>query len=286
MTANLFHDGSCELGEGPLWYDDKLYWFDINASKLFSLGFNESLSYWQFNEPFSAAAKLEDGHLLLASATGLWKFSPESGDKVKLVSLESDNPMTRSNDGRADRQGGFWIGTMGLKAEAHAGAIYRFYKGKVTQLLSDVTIPNSLCFSPEGSIAYFTDTKEKTIYKWYLDEEGWPQGEPEVFIEIKDKNASPDGSVVDAKGFVWNAQWGASRVVRYSPEGKEHTVIHLSVSQPSCPAFGGDACDTLFVTSAREGLSKAELFKEKLAGSVFSYPLTVSGLAEPMVKLA
>lgn len=283
MIASLFYRSRCELGEGPLWFGNSLYWFDINACRLHCVDQQQREQHWQLNEPFSAAAKMGGNHLLLASASGLWQFSPSNGERVKLADLEQNKPETRTNDGRADRQGGFWVGTMGCQAESEAGAIYRFYKGTVTLLLDQISIPNSLCFSPDGKVAYFTDSPKKIIYRWSLDDNGWPKGQPEPFIELSLAQAVPDGAVTDSDGYIWNAQWGASRVVRYSPSGDIDQVVQVPVSQPSCPAFGGDRNKTLFVTSAREGLPVTELDTQPLAGSVFSIPLAVEGISEPVV---
>ena len=135
LTATPYDTRLCELGEGPLWHpkQNRLYWFDIIGKRLLSRDADQALE-WQFDEHFSAAGWIDDDHLLLASETGLWKFSTVSGEKERLCDLEAENPVTRSNDGRADPFGGFWIGTMGKQAEPRHGAIYRFFEGKVHKL--------------------------------------------------------------------------------------------------------------------------------------------------------
>jgi sugar lactone lactonase YvrE len=285
MNAERFLACQCEHGEGPLWFEGLLYWFDLATCTMHACDEKAgSRRRWVFNEPFSAAAAAGAGTLLLASASGLWRFDTASGSLTRMIGLEADNTATRSNDGRADRHGGFWIGTMGHSCEPGAGALYRFYGGALTKLRGDVTIPNSLCFSPDGKFAYFADSAESRILRWALDGDGWPAGEPDLFAELAD-GAEPDGAVVDRKGALWSAQWGAARVVRYLQDGRIDRVIELPVSQPSCPAFGGDGLNSLFVTSAQKGMTVSQLAAEPYAGDLFRVRLEEPGMKEGTVEL-
>lgn len=284
--VKCFQAVQCRLGEGALWANQRLYWFDILSKQLHSCA--EDASDHQviaLPEYFSAAALTNTDDLLLASETGLWRFNPITQALTKLIEIEADNPITRSNDGRADRHGGFWLGTMGKQAQSGAGALYRYYQGEVTCLYTGITISNSICFAPDGSKAYFADTALHTIYQWKLDTKGFPLGEPTVFIDLSAEQLSPDGSVIDSAGFLWNAQWGSSRVVRYSPLGQIDMVVGLPVTQPACPAFGGKDLKRLYVTSATVDLSTEALAHEPLAGSVFEVPLAVAGYPEGVVQL-
>lgn len=286
--VQCFQASACALGEGPLWVHERLYWFDILGKRLYHCAADGTdTQTFEFHEYFSAAALTDTEDLLLASETGLWRFNPLTQALSKLIALEADNPSTRSNDGRADRQGGFWLGTMGKHAEPEAGAIYRYYQGQIRQLRTHITIVNSLCFSPDGKTAYFADTALSQIYQWALDSEGWPQDEPQLFVDLSAQGISPDGSVIDSEGYLWNAQWGSSRLVRYAPNGQEDKVIHLPISQPSCPAFGGQDLTRLFLTSARVGLTSAALAHQPLAGRVLELqlPLAVAGYPEGVVQL-
>ena len=133
----VFDDRPCALGEGPLWHPERkqLFWFDIVGKSLMAQAPDAQIS-WQFSEHVSAAGWVDRDTLLMASETGLWRFDLANGQKELIVPLEADNPVTRSNDGRADPWGGYWIGTMGKNAEKGAGAIYRFWKGELRQLVS------------------------------------------------------------------------------------------------------------------------------------------------------
>ena len=252
----IFDTRVCTLGEGPLWHPERnqLFWFDILGRRLLSQTDGKPQE-WQFDEYVSAAGWVDQDRLLMASASGLYLFDLTTSARELVVALEADNPVTRSNDGRADPQGGFWIGTMGIQAEPGAGAIYRYYRGELRKLYSGITISNAICFSPQGDLAYFTDTPTQKIMRQKLDAAGWPVGDPEVYLDLSATDLNPDGAVVDAKGNLWNAQWGAHRVACYDPEGRLIETVAFAAEQISCPAFGGADFATLFATSAADGLS-------------------------------
>ena len=178
MTPQVFDPRACRLGEGALWHPlrEQLFWFDILGKRLLSRTGKTPLE-WRFEEHVSAAGWVDSGRLLIASETALFLFDLNDGTRTDVVPLEADNPVTRSNDGRADPWGGFWIGTMGKNAEAGAGAIYRYYKGKLRRLFTNITISNAICFSPDTHYAYFTDTRTRCIMRQALGAEGWPNGE-------------------------------------------------------------------------------------------------------------
>lgn len=248
MTSEVFDTTRCALGEGPLWHPGRkaLFWFDILGHRLFGEG-----QSWGFDEHVSAAGWVSDHQLLIASETKLQLFDLTSGTSELVCPLEADTPVTRSNDGRADPYGGFWIGTMGKGAEPQAGAIYRYYRGELRQLYPDITISNAICFSPDGLYAYFTDTPTKIIMRQPLNtKDGWPVGKPEPWLDLSAEGLNPDGAVIDAAGNFWNAQWGASRVACYAPDGMFKEAISFPALQTSCPAFGGPTLSDLFVTTA------------------------------------
>lgn len=270
----------CTLGEGPFWHPERkqLFWFDILQKKMLSRVRNTKLE-WTFDECTSAAGWIDYDTLILASENALSAFSISSGKTHTLTGLETDKPFTRSNDGRADPAGGFWIGTMGKAAEPNAGSIYRFYRGKLELVHTDITISNSICFSPNGRTAYFTDTAIGIIWQQKLDTHGWPTRPPQPFIDLSSTGLKPDGAVVDQKGCLWSAQWGNARVARYSPSGAFLGAISCPSNQVSCPAIGGKAMTTLYVTSAKIGAARDDI----MAGQTFMTKLTVQGQEEHRV---
>jgi len=278
--SQIFDERQCVLGEGPLWHPERqqLFWFDILSKQLLTQE-NGAPKSWQFDEYVSAAGWISHNELLIASASKLFRFDLETGAATKLCDLEADNPATRSNDGRADPAGGFWIGTMGFHAEKGAGAIYRFYKGELRKLFADITISNSICFSPDARTAYFADTAKQAIQRVALDEEGWPAAEPTLFVDLGKDDLNPDGSVIDSEGCLWNAQWGAGRLARYASDGAFLEEVSLPALQITCPSFGGSDFKTLFMTTAAEGLSG------EADGKTYLTEAPVSGRAEHRVRL-
>ena len=285
MSVTIFDPTPCALGEGPLFAHGRLFWFDILNRRLHARAPGDAeAATWSFDEMFSAAGTLPDGELLLASETGLWRFSPDTGAPERLMPLEADNPVTRSNDGRADRQGGFWIGTMGKGAETGAGSIWRFHKGDLRRLVENVTVSNAICFAPDGTRGYYADTGTRKIMTLPLDADGWPAAEATPFFDFAALSAFPDGAVTDAEGALWVALWGSAKAVRIRPDGALDTEIALPARQPTCPAFGADLT-TLYLTSARQGLDEAALTERPASGNVFATTVPVAGLAEPTVIL-
>ena len=286
MAATIFDDRICTLGEGPLWHPqrEQLFWFDITRHRLMSRVGGEALE-WDFGECVSAAGWVDHDRLVVASETCLSLFDVETGESEFLAALEADNPATRSNDGRADPQGGFWIGTMGKATEPGAGSIYRFYRGEIRKLFSDIRIPNAICFSPEGDLAYFADSPTRKVFRQRLGTEGWPEGEPELFLDLRERDLVPDGAVVDLSGRFWNAHWGSGLVCAYSPEGELLATHDTGSPLVTCPAFGGAGSNILFCTSATEELSAEEIASNPNAGRVVQLPVDAAGQAEHRVVL-
>lgn len=286
MKIEVFDDRVCVLGEGPLWHPVRrqFFWFDILGHKLLSRT-EDGPEEWTFDEAVSAAGWVNEDTLLIASETALWRLDLISNNRERVVALEANNKTSRSNDGRADPQGGFWIGTMGFNAEHAEGAIYRYFKGELRKLFPNITIPNAICFAPEGDCAYFTDTPTRQVMRVSLDAEGWPAAEPEVFLDLTAAGLNPDGAVVDKDGTVWLAQWGASRVAAYARNGDFVMAIDLPAEQISCTAFGGADLRALYVTSAAEGLSQDLIDRAPHQGKTFVIEKVGPGHPEPRVLL-
>lgn len=283
MSAKVHDPRPCQLGEGPLWHPERgqLFWFDILGKRMHC----DDGRSWGFAHHVSAAGWVARDSLLIASEVALLRFNIETGDMAPLCALEADQPETRSNDGRADPWGGFWIGTMGKAAQADAGAIYRFYKGALRRLFAPVTISNAIAFAPDRSCAYWADTAQSTVFRVALDDAGWPQGAPEVFLDLASEGLNPDGAAVLADGSYLNAQWGAARVARYSPDGICVESFALPTAHVTCPAMGGKDMSTLFATTARQGLSPEQLAAEPLAGQTFAIVTGLKGLPDYQVIL-
>jgi len=283
----IFDPTPCELGEGPLWHPEarQLFWFDILGKKLLSRVAGQTRE-WHFDEHVSAAGWVDVDRLVIASETRLFLFDPSNGMRETLVLLEADSPENRSNDGRADPWGGFWIGTMSKAKEKGAGAIWRYYRGELRRLYPGLTIPNSICFAPDGAHAHFTDTPTGVVMRQRLDPaNGWPLGDPEPWLDLRPEGLNPDGAVMDAQGNFWNAQWGARRVACYDAAGHFQQAVAFPADHTSCPAFGGDGLATLFCTSAREELTQAQIAAVPEQGMTFAVADAGTGQAEHRVIL-
>ncbi|MEP3299676.1 MAG: SMP-30/gluconolactonase/LRE family protein [Pseudoruegeria sp.] len=282
MNDILFDDRKASLGEGPLWHPlrKQFFWFDILGKQLCSRVGDTPLT-WQFDEYVSAAGWIDQSRLLIASQTKLFSFNVDTCESIDVAPLEAKDSRTRSNDGRADPWGGFWIGTMGINAEYEAGAIHRYYKGELRLLFPEITISNSICFSPDRLYAYFVDTDIGIIQRQTLrPDTGWPTGPAEDWLDLGADGLNPDGSVVDANGNFWNAQWGAGRVACYNPGGTLLRTVSFPATQTSCLAFGGEDGTDLYVTTAAVGLPD-----EAPAGQTFVIKDLTKGQTEHQVIL-
>ncbi|MGV8854861.1 MAG: SMP-30/gluconolactonase/LRE family protein [Devosia sp.] len=290
QSAKLLIDSQCALGEGPIWHPGRqeLFFFDINAETLFAVtAAGEITDQWLFNEIVAAAAILDDNTLVLATESGLKGFDIATGGIAPLVGIEASDSRTRTNDSRVHPSGAFWIGTMDKgNDEAPIGSVYHYRDGVLSTLKSGIAIPNATCFSPDGTIAYWTDTPTRQIMQCATDPTtGLPVGEWILFADVTDGRGYPDGAVVDSQGYLWNAKWGGSCVVRHAPDGSIDRIIEVPVSQVTCPAFGGPDLKTLFITTANKNLSAEQLAAEKFAGGLFAIELDVAGLAETPIQL-
>lgn len=277
------------LGECILWDETTqcVWWTDIHESLLNRYHYaTATLTTFNCPERLCSFGFVEnDRRLICAFESGFALFDPVSADLRWLYRPERDYSGTRFNDGRVDRQGRFWSGTMvegdGRDAEGRPakGSLYRVSGSEQRRIFGGISISNSLCFSPDGTVLYFADSPERRIRAYAVDPESGEPGDARVFATVSGEGA-PDGSAVDAEGCLWNAQWGGSKVVRYTSAGEVDRVLELPVSQPACVCFGGENFELLFVSTAREHLSPEQLEAEPEAGNVLVYETGLRGLPE------
>jgi sugar lactone lactonase YvrE len=230
-------------------------------------------------EIVGSIALREGGGMLAATKSGIHLLDPASGALEKKVDPETHLPDNRFNDGRCDRAGRFWAGTMSHVNRDPTGSLYRFDADfRSTKLRNAIIIPNSLAFSPDGRTMYFADTNRHTLWAYDYDAATGAATRERVFADTG--KGRPDGSCVDAEGCLWNADYGAARVVRYTPAGKVDRTFELPVTNVTCCCFGGKDLDTLYITTATQRLSPEELARQPLAGSLFALRPGVRGLAE------
>lgn len=286
---DLLVDARNALGEGVVWCERNqlVFWTDIHSARLHAYApADGARSEWTMPERLCCFALTSDENvLLLGLESKLVFFNLRTLAMVHILDIEPDLATTRLNDGRVDRQGRFVFGTLNEDAgRAPIGSYYRLNLDLTLEKLPlpNIAISNSTCFTVDGSAMYFCDSMQGVIHRW----DGYASGDAgadqfKVFVDLSGTSASPDGSIIDADGYLWSAQWGAARVVRYAPDGSAERMLHLPVSQPSCPCLGGPEGHDLFVTTAQENLSAAQLDEEPLAGGLFHAHLgDVRGLPE------
>jgi sugar lactone lactonase YvrE len=282
-------DERCHLGEGPT-YDattDTAWWFDIVERKLFEarLGTGQ-ITIHSLGVKGSALGRIDAHRQLVVADDGLYVRDTADGRMTPYLPLEADNTATRSNDARVHPSGTFWIGTMGRKAERGLGAIYALHRGELSLLYGQITIPNAICFSPDGAIGYFADTGKNLLFRVDLDPAtGLPRGEPAAFVTRRG-GGGIDGAVVDADGLIWNARWGGGCIDVYSPQGQHLRSLRVPARQSSCPAFIGKDFSRLLVTSAWQGMTEDAKRADPGHGRTFVLEAAVRGRPEPDVRLS
>jgi L-arabinonolactonase len=278
-AAALVVDCRATLGEGLMWHaaTQSWLWSDIEGARLWrhhpASGAVQSCSVRDRVGAFTVG---RSGRFLLAFAKSLeWAdidWDNGQASYVPIAALEADQPTTRSNDGRTDRQGHFVFGTMN-EAEGHAaiGHLYQYSTRHGLRRLDvgRVGIANSICFSPDGVTMYFCDSMQGCITACDYDAARAAVSNLRVLVTLAPGHGMPDGSVVDAGGSIWNAQWGGAAVRRYSPDGELLATSPVPVDHVTCPAFGGPNMDVLCVTTARMLVPESRLATQPETGGLF-----------------
>jgi sugar lactone lactonase YvrE len=278
------------LGEGVLWdhLSQKVWWTDIEECVLYAFEpQHRTLEKWQMPERLCSFALTEtEGLILAAFASGFAFFCLHSNQLEWIAKPEQTLPGKRLNDGRVDAAGRFWCGSM-VETDTvtiNSGSLYSVSKGECDWQRNGYQIFNGLSWSPDNRWLYCADSAHNVIYRHPFDHHTGQIGIAEVFATTPD-HIYPDGSIIDSEGGLWNAQWGGSRVVRYDATGEIQFVLNLPVTQPSCAAFGGEAMDLLFVTSARVELTPKQLAQQPMAGDLLVYQIDgKQGLPSPRYK--
>ncbi|MEO1264682.1 MAG: SMP-30/gluconolactonase/LRE family protein [Pseudomonadota bacterium] len=277
------------LGEVPIWCvrRNRLIWTDVRACRMHvwdpATGTDETF----LTPDWIGAFALTDGDaLLLASRKSLLLHDVASGCSRTLAVFEADMPVNRSNDGRCDRQGRFWIGTLNNHERIPTGQLYRYSRGALARVRSDIIVPNALAWSPDGATMYFADSWAGHIWAYDYDRGTGEMSGERVFLDKDALPGIPDGATVDANGCLWNARYGAGQVARITPSGEVDQILEVPTRNLTAVALGGSDMRDLFVTSARQRMSEAELAADPHAGSLFHARVTTPGLPEPTFNAA
>jgi sugar lactone lactonase YvrE len=275
---------AAQLGEGAVWSvrDQVLWWVDIHAPSLhrFAPATGQDRE-WAMPESIGCLALGPAERVLVGLASGLAWFDPIAERLEHDVRIEADVPTSRLNDGRCDRQGRLWVGSMNRGVADGHGSLYRCEAGGLPRpMLTGIQVPNTTAFSPDGQTMYFADSPSRRIRAFDLDPTTGEIDGERIFATIE--TGVPDGATVDADGGLWVACWDGWRIARFLPNGTLDREIAMPVPRPTCCAFGGPDLATLYVTSARTGLDAEMLGRAHLSGGVFALHPEVCGLAEPI----
>lgn len=285
------------LGESPLWHpsEQTLYWCDIPGHKLNRFDPAAGVHRrWDFDTDVGCCAPLQGGGLLLALRSGLVRFDPSTGTSTPLVGAPYDAASERFNDGKADPQGRFWVGTIYEPRDPARAALYRFSAGRLEKMAGDITVSNGLAWSPDARTMYWADTAAHAVYAFDFDAAEASLSRRRVFAQFPTKVAGqsllgyggrPDGAAVDSEGGYWVAMFEGARLLRFAPDGSLTREIPLPVRCPTMPCFGGPDLKTLYITTAREKRPADELAREPLAGCVLQLRVDVPGLPANFAKL-
>ena len=249
------------VGEVPVWCErtNKLWWIDVRQPRLqsYDLETQESRTFLVEGKAIGSYAIRTKGNFLLAQEDGLYEFDPDSGVRSKLVDPEANLPDNRLNDGRCDRRGRFWLGSMNDKQRNDDGSFYRIDPDlKVTKFFDGINIPNGVCFSLDDKVMYFADTPKRMIWAFDFDIDAGEIYNRRVFSDLTNNPGRPDGSTVDAEGFLWNAEFAGGRIVRYAPDGRVDRIVEMPVTNNTCVGFGGSNYDLLFCYQCLAGVKR------------------------------
>lgn len=275
------------LGESVIWCPRtrKVWWLDILKPCLQSFDpASGAHQVYPLPGPNCGCAALRaSGGFVLAMDNGLHGFDPETGRLDFLFHPEPEPPTNRYNDGRCDRRSRFWLGTMDCDIRGPTGNLYRLGADRSSRkFLDGISVPNSTAFSPDDRTMYFADTPRHTIWAFDFDIAAGTISNQRVFADLAARKGLPDGSCVDAEGFLWNAEFAGKRLTRYAPDGRVERTVELPVTSPTCCCFGGDNLDTLYVTSSTHEHTAGQKAAEPWSGGLLAFNAGVRGLPEAM----
>ena len=291
--VELLDECNNSLGEGITYSsnDNFLYWLDIgNLSKLHKLDLSlKKKEIFELPEIVTATSIRSSDELILATNNGIKLFNTFNKKFESILNIESQQLLTRSNDGASDSLGRFWFGTMqnnfdkngkSIPINENIGKLYKVDTNKKISIVAEeLGIPNTFVWSPDNKNFYFTDTLNGTILSYDFELESGELSNKKIFATFD--RGHPDGSTIDTDGCVWNCRWGGSCIVRFTPSGKVDQIIEMPVQNITNCIFGGSDMKTLFITTAsNEGKNKNDL-----DGSLFSINLNYQGIEDNKSKL-
>jgi sugar lactone lactonase YvrE len=272
-----------QLGETPAWspYEEAIYWVSARqpAVRRYHPATGETTT-WQMPEITPGLVVAGPGTILVTLRANFALLNVATGDLQEVGHRSPSEAPQRFNEMKCDRQGRIWTGEMNDQVREPSGHLYRLDADGLHAVLDDVVIPNTLCWSPDGTTMYFSRAQEPVIWQFDYDVDTGVPSRMREFTHLRPDQGFPDGATVDTEGYVWYTGYGGSSVVRCSPDGQPDLELRLPTSQITSCAFGGADLDTLYVTTAAQRLSPQQLAAQPDAGALFRIETTARGVPE------
>jgi len=273
-TLQLCWEAKCDLGESPVWLEDReaLYFVDINKKILCEYGGSGRHQVFALSSKTGSIAPLKSlqGCLILAQENFLTLFSLDPPKEKRILLLAEEPSGNRLNEGKCDAAGRFWVASMNIQESQSTGSLWSIGPDNlINRHLDGFIVGNGIGWSLDNRTMYFTDSHARKIYAFDFDLSSGQIGERRCFAVVPESAGYPDGLTVDLDDYVWSAHWDGGCVTRYKPDGTIDRRIPLPVPRPTSIAFGGRELDSLYITSARQGLTVDQLRRAPLSGSLF-----------------
>jgi sugar lactone lactonase YvrE len=279
--ATVLYQTEADLGEGPVWMDDsnEILWVDINNGHVHCTQVYTAKDkiIYHGNKP-SSITPISNEELLISDLNQLVVLNRITGKNHILLNLVFDTPNVRFNDGKADSNGNLWVGTLEMNITPGKGDLFLIDRKKqVTKSLRNVTISNGMTWSLDNKTMFYIDTMDYVVYAFDFNEKSEISNQ-RIVVKIPTDSGAPDGMTIDANGNLWIALWGGYGVGCFNPiTGDLLDRIDVNAPHVSSCSFGGENLSTLFITTAREGLSTSQLQQYPESGSVFQHKMNVNG---------
>ena len=283
MKAKLVLDAKAQLGEGAIWHATThlLYWVDIEGKKLHqyhpATGKTRTI---EVEERIGTVVLAEEDKAIVALQNGIFALDLASGELTLIANPLAGLPDMRFNDGKCDPVGRLWVGSMHLSAQPNAASLYRLDADRsIERVLDDITISNGIAWALNHRTMYYIDTPTNCVQAFDYESSTGHITNPRVVVTIPKGEGHPDGMTIDEEGMLWVAHWGGNKVVRWNPAtGEMLQKIDVPAPHVTSCAFGGDNLSTLYITTAREGLSAEQLATYPESGGLFSVEPGVKGI--------
>lgn len=272
IKANLHRQDLCELGEGPFWHDEQIWWVDINRGLLLSADQHGKLvQNIAFGQRIGSVVPARDKTFLVALEREIARLHLDSKNWETIARPENVPQGNRFNDGKCDPRGRFMVGTTSPDGCRKDSSLYSLGQNySLHTLRGEISISNGLAWTADGKMMYFIDTPELCVFAYDYDLNTGSISKERIILRFEEKEGWPDGMTIDKEGRLWIGFWEGWSVRCYQPKtGLCEAIVQMPCSRPTSCCLGGPGMDRLFITTARQGLSETELLQQPLAGSLF-----------------